>query len=150
MEKLHFNITINASVIKVYHTMLEEKSYQEWTSVFNPTSHFIGSWTKGEKMIFLGTDQEGKQGGMVSRIIENVPNEFLSIEHYGIVKDGVEITNGAEVENWAGSLENYTFRNISGKTLLAVDMDSNEEFKSYFEEMWPKALNKLKEICELE
>jgi hypothetical protein len=148
MEKLHFEITISASANKVYDTMLDEKSYREWTSVFNPTSHFKGSWKKGEKIVFLGIDDKGKQGGMVSRILENIPHVFLSIEHYGILKDGVEITNGPEVESWAGSLENYTFKTVSGKARLIVELDSNAEFKSYFEEMWPKALNKLKEICE--
>jgi hypothetical protein len=27
-------------------------------------------------------------------------------------------------------------------------MDANEDFKAYFESTWPKALNKLKQICE--
>jgi len=45
-------------------------------------------------------------------------------------------------------LENYTFTNQNGKTVVKVEMDSNQEFKSYFEETWPKALKKLKEISE--
>jgi hypothetical protein len=32
--------------------------------------------------------------------------------------------------------------------LLKIDLDVNEEWKSYFEGTWPKALDKLKEICE--
>jgi len=148
MEKLHFEISIAAPVATVYSTMIDEKQYAAWTALFNPTSHFKGSWAKGSKILFLGTDKQGKVGGMVSRIKENIPNQYISIEHYGIVQEGKEIITGPEVEPWAGSLENYTFSEVKGKTLLTVELDSNAEFKSYFEETWPDALKKLKEICE--
>ncbi len=147
-EVLHFEKEINAGVEKVYRTMFDKIKYTEWTAEFNPTSHFRGSWKKGSKIIFLGTGQDGKTGGMISRIKENIPDKFVSIEHLGIFKDGKEITSGSEADKWAGALENYTFKNVRGKTLLSVDMDSNDEFKSYFLDTWPRALEKLKEICE--
>ncbi len=117
-------------------------------SRINPTSYFEGSWEKDSKILFLGTDKDGNKEGMVSRIKENIPNKLISIEHLGILKNDKEITSGTEVEGWAGALENYTFNEDNGKTFLSVDMDSNQQFKSYFEETWPKALNKLKAICE--
>ncbi len=146
--KIQFKTTIHANVEKVFQMMFNETTYKEWTAVFNPTSSFKGSWKKGEKMLFLGTDENGNQGGMVSRIKEFIPNQFVSIEHIGILKGDKEITSGEEVESRAGILENYTFSKTNGKTLLVVEMDSNEDFKDYFSETWPKALNKLKEICE--
>ena len=145
---LHFEIVIDARAEEVFSTMLEEKTYSEWTSEFNPSSHFKGSWAKGSKILFLGTDKEGKTGGMVSRIKENIPGRFLSIEHLGIVQNGDEIFIGPEVYDWAGSLENYTYETVNGKTLLMVDMDSNKEFTAYLSETWPNALVKLKTICE--
>lgn len=145
---LHFEITINAPVEKVYSTMIAEKSYTEWTALFNPTSQYKGSWDKNAKILFIGTDKDGTVGGMVSRIKENMPNKFISIEHLGILKGEEEITSGAEVEAWSGALENYTFKSVNGNTLLSIDTDSNEDFKAYLMETWPKALNKLKEICE--
>ena len=148
LERLHFETEIDASSENVYRIMLGEDTYSEWTSVFNPTSYFKGTWQKGTKMLFLGTDNAGGTGGMVSRIKENIPGEFVSIEHIGFVKDNKEITSGAEVEEWSGAHENYSFKTADGKTLLAVDMDSNEKYKEYFSESWPKALEKLKEICE--
>jgi len=148
LEVLHFEKIINAKAEKVYKAMLDDKNWREWTAEFNPSSHYKGSWEKGSKILFLGTDQDGNLGGMVSRIKENIPNKFISIEHLGIVQNGKEITSGPEVEVWAGALENYTFTETNGKTLLLVDLDANQEFKPYFIETWPKALNKLKAICE--
>lgn len=148
-EKLHFEITIDAPVEKVYATMLDEKHYKEWTAVFNPGSHFKGSWEKGSKILFLGPDENtGEMGGMVARIKENIPNRFVSIEHLGLVLKGEEITEGPQVEGWAGALENYTFKDQKGKTLLLVDMDANDEFADFFKDIWPKSLETLKTICE--
>lgn len=148
MELLHFQIIINAPVKKVYKTMLDEETYREWTAEFNPTSHYKGSWKKGSKILFIGLDKDGIQEGLVSKIKENIANAYVSIEHLGLIKGEEEVTSGTLVEPWAGMLENYTFKEINGATLLEVDMDSNEEFKSYFIETWPRALNKLKFMCE--
>jgi uncharacterized protein YndB with AHSA1/START domain len=147
-EILHFEVMISRNPETVFNTMLDEGRYKEWTSEFNPSSHFKGSWKKGSKILFIGTDSNGSTGGMVSRIKDNIPGRYLSIEHLGIIKDGKEITDGPDIEEWAGALENYTFTNKNGSTLLQVDLDSNQEFKSYFIETWPKALKKLKSMCE--
>lgn len=148
ITRLHFDITINAPVEQVYEQMLDDKGYREWTAEFNPGSFYKGKWQTGEKMLFIGVDDEGNEGGMVSSIKACVPNKLVSIEHYGIVNHGKEITSGSEVEGWAGSLEEYRFEEKNGATLLKIALDTNKEFKSYFEETWPKALNKLKSICE--
>ncbi|WP_161888364.1 SRPBCC family protein [Pontibacter russatus] len=149
-KTLHYEITIQAPAEKVYRTMLDKKHYREWAAEFNPTSHYEGSWDKGAKILFLGSDKDGNTGGMVSRIKENIPSKFVSIEHLGIVQHGAEITSGPEVEGWAGALENYTFSETESGTLLSVNTDTNQEFEAYFSETWPKALQKLKAICEAE
>ena len=147
-QMLHFEVEVNSVPETVYHIMTDEKDYQKWTSVFNPTSRFRGSWEKGSKMLFIGINKEGKEEGMVSRIKENIPNKYISIEHNGILKNGVEITCGPDVDDWQGALENYTFLPRSGRTLVLVDIDANTKFTDYFRETWPKALAMLKEICE--
>jgi uncharacterized protein YndB with AHSA1/START domain len=147
-ETLHFEIEIKAKVEKVTQIMFDDTGWREWTSAFNPTSHFRGSWEKGSRILFLGIDHEGKFGGMASRIKENIPNKFVSIEHLGSVRGDIEITSEIEVDDWSGALENYTFTDNNGKTLLQVELDAAEDFLSYFTDTWPKALNKLKEICE--
>lgn len=148
LERLHFNIKINAPVEKVYKTMLEAESYNQWTTEFASGSHYKGSWEKGSKILFLAPGENGEVGGMVSRIKENIPNKFVSIEHLGMVNGDKEITSGPEVEFFAGALENYSFKEDNGQTLLSIEMDSSKEYKPYFQETWPKALDKLKQMCE--
>ncbi len=151
MKKLHYTINISAPAAKVYNAMLglEDKStYESWTAAFNPTSTYKGSWEKGSKILFIGTDENGKVGGMVSEIADNIPNQFVSIRHYGMLDGEKEITEGPEVEKWAGGLENYSFEEKDGTTTVSVDTDATEEFSGYFDATWPKALAKLKEIIE--
>lgn len=148
METLYFETEIKAPVSKVAAIMLGEETYKEWTAEFNPTSRYKGSWQKGSKILFVGTDKDGNDEGMVSRIKEHLPNKFVSIEHLGMVHKGEEIITGEVVEGWAGALENYSFAETKTGTKLWVTLDSNEEYKDYFSEAWPRALKKLKQICE--
>ena len=148
MEKLKFSIEINAPKVKVWNTMLKDKTYRMWTEAFMPGSYYKGDWNKGSKILFLGPGADGKIGGMVSRIKDNRLHKFISIEHLGEVIDGVEDTTSDRVKDWTGAFENYTFVDKNGKTELIVEMDINKEFKEMFEGMWPKALQKLKSICE--
>lgn len=144
----HYQITINAPAEKVYNTMIADETYRQWTAAFNGASHFEGYWEKGAELRFIGEDKDGATGGMVSRIKENIPHRFISIEHLGILENGEAITSGPKVESWAGSLENYTFTEEEGHTLVSVDLDTNPEFHAYFAETWPKALATLKALCE--
>ena len=152
MKKLDFNTTINAPVSKIYDCMLginNKSTYEQWTALFNPTSTYEGSWEKGSKILFVGVDEKGEKGGMVSRIVENIPNQFVSIQHYGLLKGGEEITEGPEVEKWANGFENYTFEESNGIVIVnAVLLNIPEEFIDYMNDAYPKALEKLKEICE--
>ncbi|WP_026728859.1 SRPBCC family protein [Flavobacterium denitrificans] len=151
MQKLQFKKEINASAQKVYETMLglkDKATYEYWVATFNPTSTFEGSWEKGSKIRFVGTDENGKKAGMVSEIEENKPADFVSIRHYGFLDGDTEVTTGEQVEKWAGGHENYTFEENNGVTTVTVDMDTIDEYLDYFNSTYPKAMDKLKEISE--
>lgn len=151
MKKLQFKVNINAPVTRIYDFMLginNKSTYEQWTSMFNPTSSYEGSWDKGSKILFIGVDEKGEKGGMVSRIAENIPNQFVSIQHYGLLSADKEITEGPEVEKWANGFENYTFEENNGTATVTVDLNIIEDFLAYMSQTYPKALDKLKEICE--
>jgi hypothetical protein len=151
MKKMQFRKDINASAEKVYNTMLgidHIETYEKWTSEFNPTSTYEGSWDKGARIYFIGTSEDGKRGGMIAEIADNVPNRFVSIRHFGILDGDKEITSGPDVEKWAGGLENYSFNEKDGLTTVTVEVDVTEDFIDYFKKTFPKALQKLRELAE--
>src|SRR5690606_29506662 len=130
-KKLQFKTDINAPIVKVYNTMLgldDKATYEAWAAEFNPASTYEGNWKKGTKILFIGKDENGNKGGMISEIAENIPNTFVSIRHYGILKGNEEITTGKEIEKWAGGLENYTFEENNSITTVTVEIDMVDDF----------------------
>lgn len=77
------------------------------------------------------------------------PNEFMSFKQLGEVKDGVEDTESDKVEQWAGALENYTLKEVNGVTELLVEMDTNDDFKGFLMETFPKSLEQVKILSEI-
>jgi uncharacterized protein YndB with AHSA1/START domain len=151
-QKIHFAVTINAPRARVWDTMLQDATFREWTAPFNPegtgSSWYEGEWKQGSKMRFLGTGENGRVDGMVSRIKEVRLHEFVSIEHLGVVQDGKEDLTSDTARQFAPAFENYTFIDKDGETEVRVDMDTAEEHRQMFEASWPKALQELKDLAE--
>ena len=144
MEKQEFKISINAPREKVWEVLWNDTTYPAWTAVFSEGSRAVTDWKKGSKVLFV----DGKGSGMVSTIAESKPAEFMSFKHLGMVKDGVEDTTSDEVKKWAGAEESYTLKPAGGNTELTVQIDLSEEWKDYFVNTFPKALDKVKELAE--
>ena len=145
MEKINFSTSINAPKEKVWKTLWDLESYKDWTSAFHEGSYAeTENWKEGSKVLFLSPEGSG----MVAIVEANRPNEFMSFKHLGMVNKGVEDTTSDEVKAWSGAHENYTLKEKDGVTELKIDMDITEDFKEMFSQMWPKALNKVKELAE--
>ena len=140
MEKLKFKKEINASAEKVWEVLLGVTTYPLWTAVFAAGSTVETDWKKGSKAYF----SDGKGHGMVSRIEENIPNQFISIKHLGEFKDGKEDLN----KDWGEAFENYTLETVEGKTLLTIDLQISKDWVDYMQKTWPAALEKVAELAE--
>lgn len=146
MEKLTFSTVINATKEKVWNTMLEKYSYEEWTTAFHEGSTYEGAWEEGSEMKFIGPNDDGTVGGMYALIAASRPYEFVSIKHLGELR-GEEKIPWPVVEGEEG-YENYTFSEVVGGTEVTVDLMVPAEWKDVFADMWPRALQKLKEVAE--
>lgn len=130
--------------------MLELDTYKEWTGAFHPGSTYEGSWDKGSKIKFVSEDDR-KLSGIFSQIAENIPYEYVSIEHLGEIVDGKEDMTSESAKQWSGSHENYRFTEKDGITTVDVELTGDnlgDEIRKMFDGMWLRSLQKLKEICE--
>ncbi len=152
MTKLHFKIDIDAPKETVWDVMLGEDTYRIWSGAFQEGSYYVGSWDKGSTIRFLAPDEDGgKDSGMVSKIVENIPHEHVSIEHQGEVVNGADNFTSEGALQWAGSYENYFLKEHEGMTTITVELEGDDidnEMIEMLDEMWPPALEKLKEIIE--
>ncbi len=145
MKTHRYATTIHATREAVWAAMLGPDTYRAWTAPFCEGSYYEGSWNTGDRIRFLGPNGEG---GMSSVIAESRHPEFVSIKHIGIVKDGIEDTTSEAAMAWAPSFENYAFAETNGATELTVELQMPADFEAFMDEAWPKALAKLKSICE--
>lgn len=148
MQKLDFKIAINASINTVYSITIDKRHFPIWTEIFAPNSHFEGSWDEGKILIYKCPDEKGKMQGMVNKIMKNKPNREIFIQPIGIIEDGKEIHSGEKVKDLDESFENYLFEKKGDGTELHIRVSVFDKFEDYFNETWPKALEKLKFICE--
>lgn len=144
MTDLHYTIQIDAPREKVWDVMLGDATYREWTEVFMPGSYYQGDWSKGSKMLFLGPSGDGKsEGGMSSVVEDNREHEFISLKYHAEIHDGVETLLETV------GFENYTLEDLDGGTKVSIDLlGLPDEYADMFNDTWPKALEKLKQIAE--
>jgi len=145
MKKLTFHIIIDAPPQRVWEVLFGESTYPLWTCFFSEGSRAETDWKKGSKALFF----DGGSQGMVAEIAESIPYEFLSIKHLGTIKDGVEDLTSEKSKAWSGFLENYTLKKNGKTTELIIDLDDPREYKDFFEKTWPQALEKVKELAEM-
>jgi hypothetical protein len=62
-----------------------------------------------------------------------------------VVKDGIE-----EPKDWIGSHECYYLSEDNGKTILKIEMDTTRDFKQYFSDTFPIAMDTIKNIAEMQ
>lgn len=139
MITLNFSETINAPKEKVWDSLWNDANYRKWTSAFSPGSFAETDWQEGSPVKFLSPSGDG----MYSLIEKKVPNEEMIFKHLGEIRNGVEAPG-----EWAGARESYRLKENNGVTELTVSMDSTEDFQSYFQETFPKALALVKQISE--
>lgn len=143
-KTLHYTITIAAPPDRVWETMLGQETYRDWSRPFTEGSYYEGGWNAGDEIRFLAPSGDG----LTSVIEESRRPEFVSIRHLGIIKNGVDDTEGEEARKFAPAFENYTFASENGGTRLTIDLDVDPSFEESMNEMWPKALERLRTLCE--
>lgn len=147
MQTLTFSITINAPVAKVRDTMLNHPTYEQWTTTFSEWSSYIGSWDQWSDIKFV--DPSGQ--GMIAQIAQARLYEYVSIHHLWEIMQHPETKELiTTMYDPANSYENYSYEVIDEQTTkVSVEMTAMpDEWVEMFNQMWPKALEKLKSLCE--
>ncbi len=73
MEKLFYQIQINATPDKIWGVLWNDVTYTQWTSVFAEGSFYKGTLEEGSIVKFF----DPKNNGMYSRVEKNIPNKEI-------------------------------------------------------------------------
>lgn len=140
MKKLQFSITINAPDEKVWDALWLNENYRNWCSVFQPGSFYESDLSEGSEILFLTPDRNGMYG-----IVEkNTRKVNMHFRHLGEVKNGEK-----QEENYGEeAIEQYDLVEKGDVTELTATLNAPEEYITYFTDVFPKALEKVKQIAE--
>ncbi|RXM50397.1 MULTISPECIES: SRPBCC domain-containing protein [unclassified Chryseobacterium] len=139
MEQLSYEIEINAEPEKVWSVLWSDITYRQWTTAFTEGSFYEGALEENSIVKFL----DPKNNGMYSRVIKVVPNETITFLHLGEIYEGIEVA-----QEWGDATEAYFLEENDEGTLLRTVINTPAEFKSFFEEKFPKAMNIVKHLSE--
>ena len=144
IEKLKFEVTINASTNKVWDALWLPNNYKVWTTPFCEGSYYKGEIKLNERIHFLAPNGEG----MYSDVIFCKENTVVVFKHIGIVKNFEEQPIDAETENWTGCFETYKLSFMNNETKVTAEVDAVNSHKDYMSKAFPLALTALKQLAE--
>ena len=145
MKKLEYSIDINATTEKIWTTMLSPETYAVWTNISWPGSFYQGNWKQGENIRFISENGSGT----LAAITQFEPYRYILANHIAVLlPGGAEDRESEMAGSWIGTTESYTFTGKDNTTHLKVEMTVNPHWEKMFNDGWPNALAKLKEICE--
>ena len=139
MELIEFKVMINAVPNKVWSVLWSDISYRQWTSAFAEGSSYEGELEEGNIIKFL----DANNNGMYSKIVKKKAAEEMTFLHLGEIYDGVEVP-----QDWGEATESYFLKIKDDLTELTVTVNTSEEFKTFFEEHFPQALQNIKHLSE--
>ncbi|MFH7764862.1 SRPBCC domain-containing protein [Acinetobacter sp. BSP-28] len=144
MEKLSYEVLIEATPQKVWQVLWGPDSYSQWTYYFSPNSSIHSDWQVNGKTLFLDADRNG----MLSTIERLEEFKVVIFKHLGMVWKGVEDLDSEEVKKWHGALEKYFLEQLNGKTRLWVEVDILKEYREMMENGFKKGFEIVKQLAE--
>lgn len=142
MNEMKFEIDIHATKEKVWDTLWQDKTLRDWAGVIDPGTYMVGELREGNEVQWISAENGY---GVTSLVEELVPNEYLLLRHQADTKNtGTEVRE----KEWTGGAESYELAEKDSVTTLKVTFDVPIEMEGYFNDAYPKALNKVKELAE--
>jgi uncharacterized protein YndB with AHSA1/START domain len=144
LRKLQFKTKIHAPRERVWKTLWEDATYRKWTAVFSEGSYAETDWKEGHPVKFLSAAGDG----MNSVIRRMVPNEYMSFEHIGTIRNFEVQPPDDDTKKWSGSHENYRLKESDGITELEVEVEVTDDFGDYMSDVFPKSLEIVRQLSE--
>ena len=142
MKQMQFSIEINASKEKVWDTLWQDETFREWAGLIDPGTYMVGELKQGSEVQFISAENGY---GVTSLVEEVTPGEFLLLLHSA---DTQEVGTKERAKEWTGGKESYSLVETDGATTLTAAFDVPQEMEVYFNDAYPKALDKVKELAE--
>lgn len=144
MQKLVFQIDIQATPEKIWTALWQPQNYTTWCNEFCEGTYYKSDFNEGDRIHFIAPNGDG----MYSDIIEKIENEYIAFRHIGELKNYEEQPLNDESMNWTEAIEDYKIIKNENFQTLQVTIDTLEDYLDYFASHFPKGLEKVKQLAE--
>jgi len=142
MKIMQFSIEIQAPRKKVWSALFDDKNFRDWGSIIDGGQYRVGDMKEGNEIQFISS---ASGYGVTSLVEKLVPNEFVSFRQMADTKDSGKQDREKE---WTGGTESYSLTEKEGATTLIVEIDIPPGLGEIFNDRFPKALKRVKDLAE--
>ena len=138
---MQFVVEIRASKERVWDVLWADETFRQWAGIIDPGTYMTGELKEGAEVQFIS----GNGYGVTSLVASVIPNEYLLLKHQADTQD-----TGARLRDkeWTGGEESYSLAEKDGITTLTNAFDVPPNLEEYFNDAYPKALHRVKELSE--
>jgi len=142
MKTMRFSTVIHASRERVWATLWNDTTFQDWASLIDEGTYLQGVLQEGSEVQFLSSEN----GYGVTSLVEKLePNAYVLFRHSADTQDsGQELRE----KEWTGGMESYSLSERNGVTMLVVLADIPDEMEEIFAVRLPLALERVKALAE--
>ena len=142
MKQMQFVVKIQASKERVWDVLWADETFREWAGLIDPGTYMVGELKEGNGVQYISAENGY---GVTSLVVSVIPNEYLLLKHQADTQDVGAREREAE---WTGGEESYSLTEQDGTTTLTAAFDVPPDLEAYFNDAYPKALNRVKELAE--
>lgn len=139
---MQFTVEIHAPKEKVWNTLWQDKTFREWAGLIDPGTYIKGELVEGNEVEFISAENGY---GVTSLVEKLIPNEFLLLKHEADTQDTGKRERAKE---WTGGKESYKLVEKDNVTTLTTVFDVPVQMEEYFNDAYPKALQRVKQLAE--
>jgi uncharacterized protein YndB with AHSA1/START domain len=144
MKTIKKVIDIRTTKENVWKVLTEDQYVRQWYTAFSEGARAETDWKVGSKVLFV----DGTGCGLIGKIIQNKPNELLSVEYTGMMLNGKEDYEQEDSVAVKGGHETYALLQKGDTTELAIAGDMSDSMYDAMSALWDDALLKLKSVAE--
>lgn len=138
---MQFSVEIQATKEKVWDTLWQDETLREWAGIIDPGTHMVGELKEGNEVQFIS----GNGYGVTTLVEKLIAGKLLLLRHRADTQDSGKQERKKE---WTGGKESYSLTEKDRSTTLTATFDVPPELEKYFEDSYPKALERVKTLAE--
>lgn len=148
IKTIEKSVEIRGDRATIWDVIESPETYTKWCEPFCVGTFYEGQWRVGNTVRFIGLDENGVRGGMVSEVVAYEAGHHVTFRHKGFVQGDQDVFDTPEVAAWAGCEEGYVLEGGPDVYTLHVKCQVTDDMYDWMDATWTEAVGRIKAIAE--